>query len=35
VAFFAEIFDEVPAAGVKEGLLVVAEAVEEIEDGEP
>jgi hypothetical protein len=32
--FFAEVFDEVPAAGVEESLLVVAEAVEEIQDGE-
>jgi hypothetical protein len=34
VALFAEVFDEVPAAGVEEGLLVVAEAVKEIKDGE-
>jgi hypothetical protein len=33
-AFFAEVFDEVPGARAEEGLLVVAEAVEEIEDGE-
>jgi hypothetical protein len=33
-AFFAEVFDKIPAAGVKEGLFVVAEAVEEIENGE-
>ena len=33
-AFFAEIFDEVPSAGVNKGLLVIAEAVEEIENGE-
>lgn len=33
-AFFAEILDEVPAAGVEERLLVVAEAVEEIENRE-
>jgi hypothetical protein len=32
-AFFAEVFDEVPRAGAEKGLLVVAEAVEEIEDG--
>lgn len=32
--FFAEVFDEVPAASVEESLLVVAEAVKEIEDGE-
>jgi hypothetical protein len=32
-AFFAEVFDEVPDARAEEGLLVVAEAVEEIEDG--
>jgi hypothetical protein len=33
-AFFAKIFDQVPAVGVEKGLLVVAEAVKEIEDGE-
>ncbi len=33
-AFFAEILDEVPAAGVEKCLLVVAESVEEIENGE-
>ena len=33
-AFFAEVFDEVPGAGAEKGLLVVAEAMEEIEDGE-
>jgi hypothetical protein len=32
--FFAEILDEIPGAGAEEGLLIVAEAVEEIEDGE-
>jgi hypothetical protein len=31
--FFLEILDEVPAAGTEEHLFVVAEAVEEIEDG--
>jgi hypothetical protein len=34
MTFIAEVFDEIPAAGVEEGLLVVAEAVKEIEDGE-
>jgi hypothetical protein len=33
-AFIAEIFNKVPAAGMEEGLLVVAEAVEKIENGE-
>ena len=33
LAFFAEVFDEVPGAGVDEELFVVAESVEGIEDG--
>jgi len=33
-AFVAEIFDEVPGAGVKKGLFVVAEAMEEIQNRE-
>jgi hypothetical protein len=34
MTFIAEVFDEIPAASVEEGLLVVAEAVKEIKDGE-
>jgi hypothetical protein len=33
-AFFAEVFHEVQGTGVNKGLLVIAEAVKEIEDGE-
>jgi hypothetical protein len=35
LAFFPEILDEIPGAGVNEHLFVIAEAVEEIEDREP
>jgi len=33
-AFVTEIFDKVPGAGVEKGLLIVAEAMKEIENGE-